>query len=161
MVAAVLCTTRLSGDPSDNYRTTSVGLNRRPFTAMGILDWPWVVRGIFALPAPYPQGTYRRQVIHFGLSIKDDNIRRLLHYSKAERVDSYQREGVPAREAEDRSVRHFAILTRSEAPEDDDLTALSLQRLGVRVLWLDTHSELPEVLAALYSSASEAWDQVY
>ena len=35
-------------------------------------DWPWVVRGIFALPAPYPQGTYRRQVIHFGLSIKDD-----------------------------------------------------------------------------------------
>lgn len=35
-------------------------------------DWPWVVRGIFALPAPYPQGTYRQQVIHFGLSIKDD-----------------------------------------------------------------------------------------
>jgi hypothetical protein len=35
-------------------------------------DWPWVVQGIFALPAPYPQGTYRRQVIHFGLSIKDD-----------------------------------------------------------------------------------------
>jgi hypothetical protein len=35
-------------------------------------DWPWVVRGIFALPAPYPQGTYRRQVIHFGLSIKDE-----------------------------------------------------------------------------------------
>jgi hypothetical protein len=31
-----------------------------------------VVRGIFALPAPHPQGTYRRQVIHFGLSIKDD-----------------------------------------------------------------------------------------
>ena len=35
-------------------------------------DWPWVVRGIFALPAAYPQGTYRRQVIHFGLSIKDE-----------------------------------------------------------------------------------------
>jgi len=35
-------------------------------------DWPWVVRGIFALPAPYPQGTYRSQVIHFGLSIKDE-----------------------------------------------------------------------------------------
>ncbi len=34
-------------------------------------DWPWVVRGIFALPAPYPEGVYRRQVIHFGLSIKD------------------------------------------------------------------------------------------
>lgn len=37
-------------------------------------DWPWVVRGIFALPAPYPQGLYRRQVIHFGLSLKDDPV---------------------------------------------------------------------------------------
>ena len=36
--------------------------------------WPWVVRGIFALPAPYPEGTDRRQVIHFGLSMKDDPI---------------------------------------------------------------------------------------
>jgi hypothetical protein len=35
-------------------------------------DWPWVVRSIFALPAPHPRGTYRRQVIHFGLSVKDD-----------------------------------------------------------------------------------------
>jgi hypothetical protein len=35
-------------------------------------DWPWLVRGVLALPAPYPQGTYRRQVIHFGLSMKDD-----------------------------------------------------------------------------------------
>jgi hypothetical protein len=35
-------------------------------------DWPWMVRGMFALPAAYPQGTYRRQIIHFGLSIKDD-----------------------------------------------------------------------------------------
>ncbi|MDG3004387.1 hypothetical protein [Paludisphaera mucosa] len=41
-------------------------------------DWPWVVRDIFALPAPYPQGTYRRQVIHFGLSIKDDPYDRIL-----------------------------------------------------------------------------------
>ena len=31
-----------------------------------------MVRGAFALPAPYPRGTYRRQVIHFGLSVKDD-----------------------------------------------------------------------------------------
>lgn len=35
-------------------------------------EWPWIVRGIFALPAAHPQGTYRRQIIHFGLSIKDD-----------------------------------------------------------------------------------------
>ena len=34
-------------------------------------DWPWLVRGMFALPAGHPQGTFRRQVIHFGASIKD------------------------------------------------------------------------------------------
>lgn len=35
-------------------------------------DWPWVDLSIFALPGPQPIGTYRRQIIHFGLSIKDD-----------------------------------------------------------------------------------------
>ena len=35
-------------------------------------DWPWVDLSIFALPGPYPLGSYRRQIIHFGLSIKDD-----------------------------------------------------------------------------------------
>lgn len=48
-------------------------LNREALTAVPEDDdWPWVVQGIFALPAQYPQGTYRRQVIHFGLSIKDE-----------------------------------------------------------------------------------------
>src|SRR4029079_604571 len=35
-------------------------------------DSPSLVRGMFALPAGRPQGTFRRQVIHFGASIKDD-----------------------------------------------------------------------------------------
>ncbi|MCE9562807.1 MAG: hypothetical protein K8U57_12240 [Planctomycetes bacterium] len=42
-------------------------LNRFPWDD----DWPWLVRGMFALPAGHPQGTFRRQVIHFGASIKD------------------------------------------------------------------------------------------
>lgn len=52
--------------------TRTYDLNREALAAVPEDDdWPWVVRGIFALPAPYPQGTYRRQVIHFGLSLKD------------------------------------------------------------------------------------------
>ena len=31
-----------------------------------------MVRSIFALPGSHPRGTYRRQVIHFGLSMEDD-----------------------------------------------------------------------------------------
>ena len=45
---------------------------RRPRQGPGGRRWPWVVRGIFALPAAYPQGLYRQQVIHFGLSLKDE-----------------------------------------------------------------------------------------
>ena len=35
-------------------------------------EWPWLNRSVFALPGPCPQGTYRNQVIHFGLSDKYD-----------------------------------------------------------------------------------------
>lgn len=35
-------------------------------------EFPWVDLSIFALPGPDPIGTYRRQIIHFGLSLKDD-----------------------------------------------------------------------------------------
>ncbi len=34
-------------------------------------EWPCLVRGMFAVPAPWPQGTYRQQVIHFGASLAD------------------------------------------------------------------------------------------
>lgn len=36
-------------------------------------DYPWLIRSAFALPGRYPQGTFRRQIIHFGLSLKDDS----------------------------------------------------------------------------------------
>jgi hypothetical protein len=48
-------------------------LNREAVATLAEDDnWPWLARVIFALPAPYSRGIYRRQVIHFGLSIKDD-----------------------------------------------------------------------------------------
>ncbi len=47
-------------------------LNAEVLAQLPIQDeWPWLVRGMFALPAPSPQGTFRQQVIHFGASIKD------------------------------------------------------------------------------------------
>jgi hypothetical protein len=35
-------------------------------------EWPWLVRGMFALPAEWPQGPFRSQIIHFGASLKDE-----------------------------------------------------------------------------------------
>jgi hypothetical protein len=58
--------------PGERFRLT-YELNRQALERVPEDDdWPWVVKGMFALPAPYPQGTYRRQVIHFGASIKDE-----------------------------------------------------------------------------------------
>src|SRR5262245_48048466 len=35
-------------------------------------EWPWLVKRMFTMPAPWPQGTYRSQCIHFGATFKDD-----------------------------------------------------------------------------------------
>jgi hypothetical protein len=66
------CVVGASWRVGERFRWTH-DLNRQALAAVPEADdWPWVVRGMFAPPAPYPRGTYRRQVIHFGLSVKDD-----------------------------------------------------------------------------------------
>ena len=61
-----------SWQPGERFTWTH-DLNREALVGMPEDDdWPWVTPGIFALPATYPKGTYRRQIIHFGLSIKDE-----------------------------------------------------------------------------------------
>ncbi len=35
-------------------------------------SWPYLTRSMFALPVKGAEGTYQTQVIHFGLSIKDE-----------------------------------------------------------------------------------------
>ena len=34
-------------------------------------EYPWLTRRIFGFPPPWPHGTYRSPIIHFGLSLKD------------------------------------------------------------------------------------------
>jgi hypothetical protein len=56
---------------ADAERLTA--LNAAALAALPVEDeWPWLIRGMFALPAAWPQGTYRSQVIHFGASLKDE-----------------------------------------------------------------------------------------
>jgi SIR2-like domain len=99
--------------------------------------------------------------LFIGMSMKDDNIRRLLHYSKTERVQSHAREGRSADKAERKSTRHFAILRRS-SEELDHLTETSLERLGTRILWVtDYRKEIPQLLAHVYESTGGDWQAVY
>ncbi|MBI5305435.1 MAG: SIR2 family protein [Chloroflexi bacterium] len=92
--------------------------------------------------------------LFIGMSMIDENIRRLLHYSKTEREQSDAREGRTEDKAERRSIRHFAILPKS-SNEIDYLTETSLERLGTRVLWITDFKEIPDRLAHLYHSTSD------
>ena len=95
------------------------------------------------------------------MSMQDDNIRRLLHYSRMERMNGYLREGRTERYAQARTARHFAILARkSMRPGMDTVAEVSLARLGVRVVWIDDHDDLPDLLGRLYSQAGD-WTAVH
>jgi len=48
-------------------------------------------------------------LLFIGMSLKDENVRRLLHYSRKEMRESYEKEKEPPDEAERKSIRHYAI----------------------------------------------------
>jgi hypothetical protein len=99
--------------------------------------------------------------LFIGLSMRDDNIRRLLHYSKQERLNALLEEGQAPDKAEEATQRHFAILMRSGSRDMDDLLASSLLTLGTRVLWINAYTEIPERLGEIYTSADSDWEAVF
>jgi hypothetical protein len=92
--------------------------------------------------------------LFIGLSMNDENIRRLLHYSTAERRGQLGRREVDSRIA----LRHFAILRHGPSREVEELIEISLRRLGTRVLWIRDFDELPARLATVYGSG---WSGVF
>jgi hypothetical protein len=93
--------------------------------------------------------------LFIGLSMNDENIRRLLHYSTSERRQHLEKPESKARAA----LRHFAVLRRTKSREVDALLDISLRRLGTRVLWLSEFDELPQRLAYVYDE--KAWTAVF
>lgn len=94
--------------------------------------------------------------LFIGMSMNDENIRRLLHYSTTER--RYQAKE-RSKNSERIALRHFAILKRSGTAKVDELTDVALKRLGTRALWMDDFNELPERLGYIYSNTG--WKEVY
>jgi hypothetical protein len=96
--------------------------------------------------------------LFIGMSMTDENIRRLLHYSTSERRQRpVEKGGVTSTDKV--ALRHFAILKRSVSAKIDELTAVSLKHLGTHVLWIDDFAEIPERLADVYGK--ESWREVY
>jgi hypothetical protein len=100
--------------------------------------------------------------VFVGLSMQDDNLRRLLHYSKQERAEGYRTEG--EREAEIRGLvmRHVAFLPDHKDETVNRAHEETLAPLGVHVVWLDEFDEIESRLRELYESTHDAeWKDVY
>ena len=104
--------------------------------------------------------SYEHSFLFIGTSLKDENIRRLLHYSKQERLGAFRRRGKTL--ATSRADRHFVILRRRSSGVLNELTATSLQILGVKPIWINTHEDIPALLGDIYeSSGKNHWRDVY
>jgi hypothetical protein len=98
--------------------------------------------------------------LFIGLSMQDENIRRMLHISKKERVQAFKKEKEAPKRIREKTSRHFAILRHSEKPRLDEAIERSLLPLGTRVLWVDDWDEIPKRVRALYESTGDHWDAV-
>ncbi len=105
--------------------------------------------------------------LFIGLSMDDENIRRLLHYSKRERIEALKKKlgnTVSQKKLREMAIRHFAILARSGNEEVDQARQDTLLPLGVTVLWVDKRfKELPQLLGDVYNynCNEDAWGKVY
>jgi SIR2-like domain len=100
-------------------------------------------------------------VLFIGMSLMDENIRRLLHYSRKEIRESYEKEKESSEAAEQKSLRHYSIQKRRKSDTVNDMTEKSLRRLGVRSLWIEKFNQIPERLEGLYESTGAQWGDVY
>jgi len=99
--------------------------------------------------------------LFIGMSMLDDNIRRLLHYSTAERRGSFPSPESQLGKPERKALRHFAIMKRTGSAKVDELTDTSLRRLGTRALWIDDYPEIPQRLEYVYEQSGESWNDVF
>jgi hypothetical protein len=119
-----------------------------------------------------------RAFLFVGLSMQDDNVRRLLHYSTSERTQALAevaaeerwRKGNDGTDAADGAddpaivedaLRHFAVLRREATPGVDAARESTLRRLGVRVLWVDAYDEIPPRLGQVYEAGGGRWADVF
>ena len=110
--------------------------------------------------------------LFIGLSMQDENIRRLLHYSKLERMQALaNKNGITVEQLGKRKAlmdkeirRHFVVLLQNRDPQVNKANEETLGALGVRVLWLRSYTGVRDLMNSLYTSVPEDsgnWLDVY
>ena len=98
--------------------------------------------------------------LFIGLSMQDENIRRLLHYSKMERLRAHMSEGLRS-VGREKLIRHYAVLMRSGKGPVDKAMEDTLNPLGTDVLWVNDYAEIPMQIEEIYRSVGESWGTVF
>jgi hypothetical protein len=104
-----------------------------------------------------------QRCLFVGLSMTDENVRRLLHYSKVERVESLEAEELTDPDKIRKKVtRHYAVLQHGKRSTDEAIED-TLAPLGTRVLWVNDFGELPQRFECVYDKAhgTGQWEAVY
>ncbi len=97
-----------------------------------------------------------------GLSMQDDNIRRLLHYSRKEQYNGLKSKGKGQPETWRRQLlRHFVILEHNDDGAIDRAIEDTLRPLGVNALWINAFDEIPRHLGELYATTGDSWGDVF
>jgi hypothetical protein len=110
--------------------------------------------------------------LFIGLSMQDENIRRMLHYSKLERMEALaKKQGITLEELGgqqdviEREVRrHYVILKENGNKLVNTANEKTLNALGVKVVWVKSFLEIRDILKRLYESVEEDaghWAEVY
>jgi hypothetical protein len=97
--------------------------------------------------------------LFIGTALRDDNLRRLLHYNHQERQDAAKRRN--RLQQPGRLLRHFLIACKSGNGQIDRSVQIAHERIGVRTLWLDRWDQLPDFLGNLYKEDGSTWAAVY
>ena len=87
--------------------------------------------------------------VFIGLSMIDDNLRRLLYYSKAEREHGLR--GRYLGKLKHSKPRHFAILGKQDDVALAEFQKVSLDSIGVVPVWVNSFADIPTELSGLRS----------
>ena len=93
--------------------------------------------------------------------MQDENLRRLLHYSKQERASPIEPRAIEEPSAGSCSATSLCC-SNNKDEEVNDAYEATLAPLGVHVIWLKSYDEIETKLAGLYNSTPDAhWRSVY